>query len=165
MQTAMFGLSRPLFNADALLENVKSLIVKAREAGNPVVFVQHCGGENSPFHKGTPGWNIHPSIKPGNDDIFVEKNFSDSFQATDLDAILKEMKADHLVICGLVTEGCVDTTLRRAYSLDYKIEVGSDCHSTTDSNILTAGQIIKHHNEVFKIFADVKEEKEIQFKL
>lgn len=68
------------------------------------------------------------------------------------------------MVCGFVTEGCVDTTIRRAYSLGYNIEVAGDCHSTTDSNILNAEQIIKHHNEVFNIFSTVKNSKEINFK-
>ncbi len=69
-----------------------------------------------------------------------------------------------IVVCGLVTEGCVDTTIRRAYSLGYKIELADDCHSTTDSNILSAEQIINHHNEVLKIFSEVKRSDNINFK-
>jgi nicotinamidase-related amidase len=162
-QSGMFNLKRPLYKSDSLLENIKSLIQKARAENIPVIFVQHYGSEKSPFQKGSAGWNFYPSISPNPNDYVIEKKHSDSFQNTELDEVLKKMGINHIVVCGLVTEGCVDTTIRRAYSLGYKIELASDCHSTTDSNVLTAEQIIKHHNEVFKIFSEVKKAGDILF--
>jgi nicotinamidase-related amidase len=163
IQSGMFNLSRPLYKGDTLLENTKSLIQNARAENIPVVFVQHCGSENSPFQKGSAGWDFHPLISPDANEYVIEKKYSDSFQETELDEVLKKMEIDHIVVCGLVTEGCIDTTIRRAYSLGYKIELASDCHSTTDSNVLTAEQIIKHHNEVLKIFSEVREARNITF--
>ena len=125
--------------------------------------MQHCGGEKSPFLKGSTGWSIHPSVTPKTDEYIIEKKYSDSFYETNLEEVLKKLSVEQIVVCGVVTEGCVDTTIRRAYSLGYMIEVASDCHSTTDSNVLTGEQIVKHHNEVFKIFADVKVAMEVDF--
>jgi nicotinamidase-related amidase len=159
----MFSLSRALYKSDFLLKNIKILIEKAKKENAPVVFVQRCGSENSPFKKGSSGWNIHPSINPDVNDYVIEKKYSDSFQDTGLNEILTNLEIDRIVVCGLVTEGCIDTTTRRAFSLGYKIEVVGDCHSTTDSNVLTAEQIISHHNEVLKIFSEVKEAKDIDF--
>jgi nicotinamidase-related amidase len=163
VQFGMFNLSRPLFKSDAILENIISLIRRARAENTPVVFVQHCGGENSPFKKYSEGWNIHPAITPDVNDYILEKRHSDSFQDTGLGELLKKLGIGQIVVCGLVTEGCVDTTVRRAYSLGYKIELARDCHSTTDSNVLTGEQIVQHHNEVLKIFSEVKEAGDIKF--
>jgi nicotinamidase-related amidase len=162
-QLGMFNLSLPLYNSDSLLINIQHLIQKARSGNTTLVYLQHCGNENSPFKKGSVGWDIHPTICPAKNDYVIENKYSDSFQDTNLEQELKQLAIDHIVICGLVTEGCVDTTVRRAYSLGYRIELASDCHSTTDSNILTGEQIVKHYNEVLKIFSEVKESKDIMF--
>lgn len=108
---------------------------------------------------------IHSKVTPKRNEIIIKKTHPDSFQNTKLDGILKNSNIKNLVICGFVTEGCVDTTIRRANSLGYKLEVACDAHSTTDSKVLTAEQIINHHNEVFKIFSKVKESKEIFFEV
>lgn len=163
VQVGMFNLCIPLYKGDSLLSGIKNLIRKARSENVPIIYIQHCGGENSPFKKGSAGWSIHPSITPEVNDYVVEKRHSDSFQNTGLGELLKKLEIDQIVVCGLVTEGCVDTTVRRAFSLGSKIELASDCHSTTDSNVLTAEQIIKHHNEVLKIFSEVKEAGDIKF--
>lgn len=163
VQVGMFNLCRPLYNADSVLENIKSLIEKARAKNIDIIYMQQCGSENSPFKKGSVGWNIHPSIIPGANDTVIEKDHADSFQETTLEKVLKQLEIDQIVVCGFVSEGCVDTTVRRAYSLGYKIELASDCHSTTDSSNLTGEQIVRHHNEVLKIFSEVKEYKEIVF--
>ena len=163
VQFGMFNLSRPLFKSDSLLNNILELVQKARLENIPIIFIQHCGGEKSPFKKGTIGWHIHPSIIPCENDYFIEKKFADSFQDSGLLELLNKLEVENIVVCGLVTEGCIDTTVRRAFSLGYKIELAGDSHSTTDSNVLTAEQIINHHNEVLKIFSEVKEACSITF--
>ena len=163
VQTGMFNLSRPLYKSNLLLSNIEKLIKKARTGNSRVIYMQHCGNENSPFKKGSEGWSIHPLVSPKEDEYIIEKKYSDSFQETGLNEILLELGIEQIVVCGLVTEGCLDTTVRRAYSLGYKIELAGDCHSTTDSNILNALQIIDHHNQVLKIFSEVKEAEYISF--
>jgi len=163
VQVGMFHLSRPLYNADALLENIRGLLQRARSANSPVVYLQHCGKAGSPFEKNSPGWHIHPSVRPSAQDDVIEKKYADSFRETILEHVLLHLEIDHLVICGLATEGCIDTTVRRAASFGYAIELASDGHSTTDNTHLKAEQIVRHHNEVLKIFSDVKESKEIGF--
>jgi nicotinamidase-related amidase len=159
----MFHLGRPLYSGDALLANIKNLLQKARSANIPIIYAQHCGSSKSPFEKNSPGWNIHPSIRPSVNDYVIEKRYSDSFRDTALEQVLKQLEINHMVVFGLATEGCVDTTIRRASSLGYTIELASDCHSTTDSTMLKAKQIINHHNDVLKIFSEVKESKDIVF--
>jgi nicotinamidase-related amidase len=51
-----------------------------------------------------------------------------------------------LVVAGIQTEYCVDTTCRRAYSLGYDVTLVQDGHSTWDTPDLCAPQIIAHHN-------------------
>jgi nicotinamidase-related amidase len=72
-----------------------------------------------------------------------------SFHRTDLQKLLYERGVERLVICGLQTEYCVDTTLRQALSLGYRVVLASDAHSTVDG-VLMAAQIIAHHNHTFR---------------
>ncbi len=128
LQTAMFNLPRPLFDAEAVLENIRGLIDKARAQRAPVIFLRHGGGQGSPFATGSDGWQIHPSVSPAAEERVIEKHHSDAFLGTELDATLKELSVDGVVLCGLVTEGCVDTTTRRAFSLGYEVEVYEGFH-------------------------------------
>ena len=69
-----------------------------------------------------------------------------------------------LVVAGLQTEYCVDTTCRRAYSLGYEIILVGDAHRTWDSDSLSASQIIDHHNNVLGgWFATLRKNEEITF--
>jgi nicotinamidase-related amidase len=153
-----------IYNEDVFLENLKYLIEKARIAGVPIVYIQHLY-ENFPLmERGEPLWQIHPDIKPKPEDIVIEKRHADAFYETILNKKLKEMEISNLVITGLQTAYCVDTTCRRAFSLGYNNILVSDGHSTLNSDLLTAKQIIAHHNEVLgSQFAKIKTAKEIEF--
>jgi len=67
------------------------------------------------------------------------------------------------VLAGIQSEICVDTTCRRAFSMNYKVTLAGDSHSTWDSKNLKAQQIIDHHNQVLRWFAEVKEARSIEF--
>jgi nicotinamidase-related amidase len=165
VQLGMFDERFPVFKGDDLLNTIQSLIRKARTAQIPIVFVQHNGKEaNDPIYPGLPGWQIHPAIAPLEGDTIIHKDHPDAFQDTDLQEKLQSLGITHLVEAGIQTEYCVDTTCRRAYSLGYQITLVKDGHSTWDTEILSAPQIIAHHNQVLGgWFADVKPAAEITF--
>lgn len=164
MQVGNFLESNPIYKGDELLEKVKSLITKARSAQIPIVYVQNNGGNGDPDEYGTPGWEIHPSIVPAEGDVRVQKQNPDAFYETNLQSELETRRIKKLVIAGLQTEYCVDTTCRRAFTLDYDIILVKDAHSTWDSQPFTAQQIIDHHNQVLGgWFVTLKNEGEIEF--
>lgn len=61
-----------------------------------------------------------------------------------------------VVICGVQTEYCVDTTCKSTFSHGLRVELASDGHSTFDSDLLSAEQIIAHHNNILVQFAQIK---------
>ena len=77
----------------------------------------------------------------------MRKTATDSFHSTPLHDILRENGITDLVICGLQSEFCIDTTTRRALALGYPVTLVADGHSTLDNGTLTAAQISAHHNE------------------
>ncbi len=154
----------PIAGDKDLLSQVMRLISGARAASVPIIYVQHNGGRGHPLERGTPGWNIHPDIAPSRNDAVIEKDTPDSFHGTELQKQLESRNIKTLVICGMQTEFCVDTTCRRAFSLGYQVILAKDAHSTWDTDILSASQIIAHHNKVLaEWFVKTKEVSEIDF--
>jgi nicotinamidase-related amidase len=69
-----------------------------------------------------------------------------------------------LVICGMQTEFCVDTAVRGAYERGYKVVLLGDAHTTFDTQLLPAADIIAHHNATLSGgFAAVKPAASIEF--
>jgi nicotinamidase-related amidase len=136
----------------SVLSRIKTLLSRARAAGLPVIYIQHEGPKGHPLETHTKGWEIHPSIKPLGSEAVVRKRESDSFFETPLQEELKKRGIKHLVIAGGMTEYCVDTTCRRATSLGYDVTLARDAHFTRDNSVLTAENIIAHHNFVLDDF-------------
>jgi nicotinamidase-related amidase len=153
IQQAMFGPEFVCREPERLLGNVADLLARAREAGTPVLHVQH-GEQNGPFAQGSAGWRIHPAAAPREDEPVIGKLSCSAFYKTDLDERLGVAGVGRLVIAGLQTEFCVDTACRVAQSLGYAVTLVSDGHSTFDNPILSAGKIIEHHNRALSIVVE-----------
>ncbi|MBX9644714.1 MAG: cysteine hydrolase [Novosphingobium sp.] len=133
---------------DEFLARLSDLVTRARTAGNHVLFVQHDGGAGHPLEKPSETWEIHPGTGYQRGDAVVEKSECDAFHATDMQKRLEADGINRLVLAGMMTEFCVDTTCRRAFSLGYEVILASDGHSTFSREDLSADQIIQHHNSV-----------------
>ncbi len=140
----------PVYNGTTLLDNIRRLLTRARETATPIVFVQHMGHTGHPLEVGTPSGYLHPSLQPQADDVIIEKTMPDAFYKTTLHDHLVERGIQQLVVTGIQTDLCIDTTCRRAVSFDYDVHLVRDGHSTWDNAVLSAAQIIAHHNAVLK---------------
>lgn len=160
LQKGMFS-PNPIFLAEDVLNRVQQLIEKARERSMPIVYIQHHAKPGKPLERGMEGWQIHPQIAPQAEDIVVEKGNPDAFHATILQQTLEHLGVTKLLICGIQTEVCVDTTTRRAYSLGYHCTLIKDAHSTWNNGLLTAQSIIEHHNQTLAWFARIIGAKEV----
>ncbi len=153
------------YHVDDTLSRIKKLITRARNARIPVIYIQHDEDKGLPFEPGKPGWRINPEIAPMKGELVIHKRTPDSFYNTTLQAELESRGIKMLIIAGLQTEWCIDTTVRRAYSLEYDVTVVEDAHSTCDTKILKAPQIIAHHNSIFGgRFVKIKKTEDIDFK-
>lgn len=135
-----------------VLEHINKLLAKARALNIPIIYIQHDGGKGHPLEVGSEGWQIHPAIKPHEEDLIIRKRASDSFFETTLQRELEARGVEHLIVAGCMTEYCVDTTVRRAVSMGYDVTLVSDAHTTIDNKLLTAAQIIAHHNALLDGF-------------
>ncbi|WP_175614506.1 cysteine hydrolase family protein [Piscibacillus halophilus] len=161
VQNGMFNEQPPVHNGKDLLHRLNSLLKEARHHHIPVIYVQHNEPTGSSLETGSIDWQIHSDIAPLDSDMIIQKHTPDSFHQTNLHDHLQQEKIDELMIAGIQTEVCVDTTCRRAFSLGYKMTLVLDAHSTFDTNNLTAQQIIDHHNQTLRWFAKVKPTTEI----
>jgi nicotinamidase-related amidase len=150
VQTAMFTYEdAKLFNEQQILGNLLQLIEKARQAKIPVIFIQHTSSdETDEFYRGSATWEIYADLAPRADELIIQKTTWDAFHLTPLHDELQKLNIAHLIIAGMQTEYCLDTTCRRAFSMGYENVLVADAHSTFDGRILSASQIIQHHNAV-----------------
>ena len=130
------------WKAKELIGRVTTLVDSARAAGAPVCLVTD--------RRVKPDPSLLPSLQPSDADIVVEKGYCDSFLETSLDAELKAKGIDQLVVAGMQTDYCIDTTCRSGASHGYKVLLVGDAHSTFDHEHLAAEQIIAHHNRVLR---------------
>lgn len=161
VQNEMFQEGNEVFKGKELLRGIKKIIDQARSMGIAVIYIQHNEPAGHSLESGTYMWEIHSEITPQVGDIIVQKSTPDSFFKTKLEEELKEKGIEYLILLGIQTEICVDTTCRSAFSKGYKVSLVSDLHSTWPTSELTAQQIINHHNGVLRWFADVKTSDEI----
>jgi nicotinamidase-related amidase len=105
-----------------------------RANGRPVVHVQHLSVRPGAgfLVPGTSGAAIHMSVAPLAGEPLILKNYPDSFQATGLEECLSGLAIEQLVIAGMMTHMCIDTTVRAAFARGYKCCVAQDACATRD---------------------------------
>ena len=165
VQQIMFDLPNfPPYEGEALVDRIADLIAKARASGTPIFFVQHDEGPGTAMHPGTPGFPFHPKLAPQAGDDVTVKNRGSAFHNTDFDSKLRKTGIDTLVICGMQSEYCIDAAVRGARERNYEVILVSDGHSTVDSPVLKAKDIIDHQNQTLNgSYATVKPAAEIGF--
>ncbi|QBR03086.1 cysteine hydrolase family protein [Paraburkholderia pallida] len=131
-------------SATMVTANINVLIQRAREAGAPVVFIQH---EDDELVHGEPAWEIAGDLRVEPQDHRVGKRTPDSFLNTELGSILERHGVKHVVVCGYASEFCVDTTVRRAAANGYAVTLAADAHTTHDKQHASAVMIREHHNQ------------------
>jgi nicotinamidase-related amidase len=116
-------------NRDAVIANIDVLVGRARAVGAPVIWVQH-SGDNLP--RGSDGWQYVTELAREESEPLIHKKYGDSFEATDLEAVLAERKVGRLIVTGAQTDACVRSTLHGAIVRGYDATLVSDAHTTED---------------------------------
>ena len=120
---------------------IQKLISESRRISRPIVYIQHFNEPDDYFFlEGTKGAAISNRIAPKPEDKVIVKHYPNSFLETDLDAYLKEIGVDKLIVCGMMTHMCVDTTVRAAMDYGYEITIVADACATMD--LVYNGEII-----------------------
>jgi len=146
LQRGMFMSAEKPYDGEGVLARVSALLERARSRGAPVLHVQHDGGPGDLLGKPDLGWEIHPDVAPRPDEPVIGKTRCSAFPGTELGAHLKRLGITRIVVAGMQTEYCIDTNCRAAFDLGYKVVLARDGHTTFDTPVLSAAQIIAHHN-------------------
>lgn len=144
------------------------LLAAFRKQSWPVYHVQHImvrPGTNF-LLPDTPGVEIHKAVSPLPAEPVITKHFPNSFRETDLLQKLKSDNIGSLLICGMMTHMCVDTSVRAAFDLGFSCIVTHDACATRDlafnGIIVPADQVHASYMAALgAVFAQVKSVDEI----
>lgn len=139
------------YNIENTLANIKKLADACREKSIEVVYIQH-DELSGDFKPNTEGWEIYKDIYPMPGEKIIRKTFNSAFKNTELEDYLNSKNIHTLIITGMQTEYCLDTTIRVAFEKGYRLIVPEETNTTFDNDLLTGKEIYNHHN--FKIFKD-----------
>ena len=125
---------------DERLAGAPALVQTARDCGVPVIFFQEAhrrdlvdfgreldGAEGIHLLEGDPGTEVAADLGMRPDDYFIRKRRYSCFFGTELEILLKGLKADTLVLIGGHTDVCVHYTFVDAHQHDYFCRVVEDC--------------------------------------
>ncbi|MDP3521460.1 MAG: cysteine hydrolase family protein [Hydrogenophaga sp.] len=127
-----------------VIVRINRVAAQARSIGVPVVFIQH--EDVTELGHGSRAWQLADGLLAEPGDLRVRKTTPDSFLRTDLQALLAARGVSELIVCGMHSEFCVDTTTRRALALGYPVTLVADAHTSAGNAALTPQQVIAHHN-------------------
>jgi nicotinamidase-related amidase len=133
------------FESPQVIQRINTVSARARAAGALVIFIQHESTAGY-LELGTDAWQLASGLHVEPSDLTLRKTTPDSFHHTALQEVLKRHAVTDLVICGMHTEFCVDTTTRRALALGYPVVLVADAHTSEGNAHLSAAQVIQHHN-------------------
>jgi nicotinamidase-related amidase len=139
----------PIFNKAELVANARIALEACRAARLPIVYTRHAldprgidalryvplrrDGRRTHRVAGDPTGAIHRDLAPRAEDIVVTKQRWTGFFGTNLELVLRKMDAAHLVMLGVWTEACFETTVWDALRRDFRITIVKDACSTATS--------------------------------
>jgi nicotinamidase-related amidase len=136
-----------LENVDTVVAHTAALLETARHQRVPVIYTRHINqadgsdlprgeprapdGGPSSYRAGTRQVEIIERLAPRPDELIVDKGRYSAFHRTDLDVRLKAFGVDTLIVCGVLTDVCVLSTVFDAFALGYHIRLVNDACTTT----------------------------------
>lgn len=123
------GVVAGVLQRESVIANIGVLVNKARAEDVPIVWVQHSDGQ---LERGSEGWEFVPELARQESEPLVHKTFSDSFEDTDLEAVLAGAGVGRLVVAGAQTDECIRSTIHGAFVRGYDVTLVGDAHTTED---------------------------------
>jgi nicotinamidase-related amidase len=140
------GVMQGAHERDAVIANINTLVEKARAEDVPVVWIQHTSDE---LERESESWQYVPELSRRDSEPLVHKTYGDSFEDTDLEALLAQRGVGRLVVTGAQTDACIRSTLHGAIVRGYDATLVVDAHTTEDLTAYGAPppeQVIAHTN-------------------
>ena len=145
------------YNKQKTIDNIKELISAARDNQKEVIYVRHdvsniIGQEND-----IGKWDIYSEVAPDKYEMIFNKQYNSAFYQTDLKSYLESKEIDTIILVGLQTEYCIDTTCKVAFEYGYKVIIPEETNTTFDNEYLPANRLYEYYNHKIwdKRFASV----------
>lgn len=149
MQRFFLDPSSPTFTCGglAILPAVKKLITAFRQARRPVIYTRHVHHPDrmdagimgwwweGMCVEGTPESEVHEEIAPLANEKVVLKHRYSAFYNTDLETVLRCLEIGDIVISGVMTNMCCESTARDAYQRDYRVFFPADATGTINEEM------------------------------
>ncbi|KAF3455928.1 hypothetical protein FNV43_RR00571 [Rhamnella rubrinervis] len=133
--------------ATPILQNLLTTIQLCRRASIPIIFTRHC--HKSPADYGMLGewWDgdlifdgtreaeLMPELDRRPQDQVVEKNTYSGFNGTRLEEMLKERRVEEVIVTGVMTNLCCETTARDAFLRGFRVFFSADATATADQEL------------------------------
>ena len=129
--------------------NVARLVDTFREAGEPVVFVLHNDSDPG-FRPGDAEVRLMSFLDRREGEALITKNTRNAFTSTDLQQRLDAMGVRRVVVCGISTEQCCETTTRVAADLGYDVDFVTEATLTFPIGTLSTDAIIERTEAVLR---------------
>jgi len=140
VQTALCQGRYETHDRAGVVARINALSNAWRAAGRPVVFIQH-EEPGSEFARGGPDWQLWRELAITPQDLVSAKTRRDAFEGTELHPRLQALGVDAVVVCGMQSEFCVNSTARGAHGHGYAVTVVADGHTTLPDPGRTAPEI------------------------
>jgi len=133
-----------VYGKENVIQVINQVVQEADTQGHAIVFIRDLDVANGQG----PGFAVHSSIQIPDQAVTFDKAATNSFHGTPLLEHLKQAQVEHLIILGCKTEHCIDTAVRSATVNGFDVTLIADGHTTNGSDVLSAEQMIAHHNQV-----------------
>lgn len=136
-------------NNQACDDNIAALVREWSSRGRPLVYVRHdSDSPASPLHPSSPGNRLKPYLEP-QPDLLVTKSVNSAFLGEpDLHAWLLDQDLQGIVVCGITTNHCCETTARMGGNLGHRVLFALDATHTfdrtgPDGTVVTADELVR----------------------
>lgn len=133
----------------AFEKNVTSLIGAWREASLPIFFILHTDGDPG-FRTGDAELRLMDFVDRRDGDPLLVKTTRNAFTSTDLHQRLQALGVDRVVVCGISTEQCCETTTRVAADLGYEVDFVTEATATFPIGTLSTEQLVERTEAVLR---------------
>ena len=144
---------------EKLLEKIAYLQDQARSKNIEIIYVQHI---ESPEAQTSKDWQLSAFLNRKPDEKIFQKKYNSIFKETGLKEYLDQQGIEQLVLCGMQTEYCVDTSVKVAFEYGYKLVIPEGAVTTFDGDDIPAETLNEFYENIWEErFADVLDYKTI----
>ena len=119
-------MNKKIFEKELFIQNINKAIIENRKNNNVIIFIQH---NSESLKNGTNNWQIHSELIRNENDVIIQKKHGDAFNDTQLIKYLLENNVSDIIICGLVSHGCVFHTCKSGIENGFNVKLLKNGHS------------------------------------